>query len=188
MMNLSFIDINCNREYNKKVEKLYNSAFPKEERIPIWLLKFLARKNKAKFYGINDDKKFIGLVYNDYYKDIILIYYFAIDEELRGQGYGSRVLEYIKQKYNKNRIVLSIEQVDENSKNYKQRIKRKEFYMKNGFKESNYTIKERKVMYDMWYYSQDDKKVTSQEYQEMIKDYLSILLYKRFYKKYGNNK
>ena len=47
-------------------------------------------------------------VYNVYYKDIILIYYFAIDEELRGQGYGSRVLEYIKQKYNKNRIVLSI--------------------------------------------------------------------------------
>ena len=67
MMNLSFIDINCNREYNKKVEKLYNSAFPKEERIPIWLLKLLARKNKAKFYGINDDKKFIGLVYNVYY-------------------------------------------------------------------------------------------------------------------------
>ena len=43
-------------------------------------------------------------------------------------------------------------------------------------------------MYDMLYYSQDDKKVTSQEYQEMIKDYLGILLYKRFYKKYGNNK
>ena len=86
MMNLSFIDVNCNREYNKKVEKLYNSAFPKEERIPIFFLKLLARKNKAKFYGINDDKKFIGLVYNVYYKDIILIYYFAIDEELRGQG------------------------------------------------------------------------------------------------------
>ena len=43
-------------------------------------------------------------------------------------------------------------------------------------------------MYDMLYYSQDDKKVKSQEYQEMIKDYLGILLYKRFYKKYGNNK
>ena len=125
MMNLSFIDINCNREYNKKVEKLYNSAFPKEERIPIWLLKLLARKNKAKFYGINDDKKFIGLVYNVYYKDIILIYYFAIDEELRGQGYGSRVLEYIKQKYNKNRIVLSIEQVDENSKIINKELKGK---------------------------------------------------------------
>lgn len=60
--------------------------------------------------------------------------------------------------------------------------------MKNGFKKSNYTIKERKVMYAMLYYSQDDKKVKSQEYQEMIKDYLGILLYKRFYKKYGNNK
>lgn len=52
--------------------------------------------------------------------------------------------------------------------------------MKNGFKESNYTIKERKVMYDMLYYSQDDKKVTSQEYQEMIKDYLGILYLIRY--------
>lgn len=44
MINLTFLDIKNNKEYSKKVEKLYNEAFPKEERIPIWLLKLLARK------------------------------------------------------------------------------------------------------------------------------------------------
>lgn len=34
MNNLDFIDI----KKNKKVTKLYNEAFPKDERIPIWLL------------------------------------------------------------------------------------------------------------------------------------------------------
>ncbi len=35
MNNLNFLDIKNNRECNKKVIKLYNEAFPKEERIPI---------------------------------------------------------------------------------------------------------------------------------------------------------
>lgn len=183
MINLKFLDIKNNREYNKKVKKLYNSAFPKEERIPILLLKLLARKNKAKFYGIYDNKKFVGLVYNVYYKDIIFIYYLAIDKESRGQGYGSKVLEFIKQKYNKHRIVLSIEQLDKNSNNYKQRIKRKNFYIKNGFKEANYTIKERDIIYEMLYYNENDKKVTLQEYKELIKDYFGRILYRYFYKR-----
>ena len=37
MNNLIFLDIKNNKECNKKVIKLYNEAFPKEERIPIWL-------------------------------------------------------------------------------------------------------------------------------------------------------
>lgn len=115
MINLAFIDIKNSTECSEKVIKLYNEAFPKEERIPIWLLKLLARKNKANFYGIYDNGKFIGLIYNIYYKDIVFIFYLAIDKELRGQGYGSKVLEYIKYKYSKHRIILSIEQVNKNS-------------------------------------------------------------------------
>ena len=62
MNNLNFLDIKNNRECNKKVIKLYNEAFPKDEKIPIWLLKKLARKNKAHFYGIYDKEKFIGII------------------------------------------------------------------------------------------------------------------------------
>lgn len=182
-MNFNFLDIKNDREYNKKVKKLYTSAFPKDERIPFILLKLLARKNKAKFYGIYDNKKFVGLIYNIYYKDIILIYYFAIDKESRSKGYGSKILEFIKQKYNKHRIVLSIEQIDKNSNNYKQRVKRKQFYIKNGFKEANYIIKERKIIYEMLYYNENNKKVTLQEYKELMKDYFGKILYQYFYKK-----
>ena len=160
MANLTFLDIRNNREYKKKVRKLYNEAFPKEERIPIWLLELLARKNKAKFYSIYDDKKFVGLIYNIYHQDIVFVFFFAIDKELRGQGYGSKVLEFIKQKYSRHRIILCIEPLDKNSNNYVQRAKRKEFYMKNGFKDADYTIKERNVIYEMLYYNENDKKVS----------------------------
>lgn len=177
MINLTFLDIKNNRECRKKVIKLYTEAFPKDERIPIWLLKLLARKNKAKFYGIYDNEKFIGLIYNIYYRDIVFVFYLAIHKELRGQGYGSKVLEFIKYKYSKYRIILSIEQVDKNSYNYKQRVRRKEFYIRNGFKDDNYTIKEKNIIYDMLYYNENDKKVALQEFQEMMKDYFGKILY-----------
>ncbi|MGN0308556.1 MAG: anaerobic sulfite reductase subunit AsrA [Lachnospiraceae bacterium] len=145
MSNLDFIDIKDNKEYNKEeVIKLYNEAFPKDERIPIWLLKILVRKNKAKFYGIYDNEKFVGLVYNIFYKDIVFVFYLAIDKGNRGQGYGTKVLDSIKQKYKNSRIILCIEPVDENSDNYEQRVKRKNFYLKNGFEDFYYArIRER---------------------------------------------
>lgn len=183
MSNLTFLNIKRNRECTKKTKKLYNEAFPEDERIPIWILKILSRKNKAKFYSIYDKTKFIGLVYNIYYKNIVFIFYFAINKEYRGQGYGSKIIEIIKQKYSNSRIILSIEQIDENSSNYKQRIKRKEFYLKNGFKESNYTIKEKGIIYEMLYYNENDKSVELQEFQEMMKNYFGKILYKHFYKK-----
>lgn len=183
MINLTFLDINNNRECSKKVIELYNEAFPKDEKIPIWLLKLLARRNKAKFYGIYDNKKFVGLIYNIYYKDIVFVFYLAIDKKTRGQGYGSKVLEYIKQKYSTYRIILSIEQVDLNSNNYEQRIKRKEFYIKNGFRDANYTIKEKGIIYEMLYYSKNYKKVYLQEFQELMKHYFGKTLYQHFYKR-----
>ena len=175
MNNLDFIDI----KKNKKVTKLYNEAFPKDERIPIWLLKILARKNKAKFYGIYDNEKFVGLVYNIFYKDIVFVFYLAIDKATRGQGYGTKVLDSIKEKYKNYRIILCIEPVDENSDNYEQRVKRKNFYLKNGFKDSNYTIKERNIIYEMLYYNEN---VTSQEFQELMKNYFGKVVYSYFYK------
>ena len=175
MNNLDFIDI----KKNKKVTKLYNEAFPKDERIPIWLLKILARKNKAKFYGIYDNEKFVGLVYNIFYKDIVFVFYLAIDKATRGQGYGTKVLDSIKEKYKNYRIILCIEPVDENSDNYEQRVKRKNFYLKNGFKDSNYTIKERNIIYEMLYYNEN---VTSQEFQELMKNYFGKAVYSYFYK------
>ena len=175
MSNLDFIDI----KKNKKVIKLYNEAFPKDERIPIWLLKMLARKNKAKFYGIYDNEKFVGLVYNIFYKDIVFVFYLAIDKATRGQGYGTKVLDSIKEKYKNYRIILCIEPVDENSDNYEQRVKRKNFYLKNGFEDSNYTIKERNIIYEMLYYNEN---VTSQEFQELMKNYFGKVVYSYFYK------
>ena len=76
MSELKIVNI---QKYNKEIKKLYREAFPKNERIPISILQLLTRKNKAKFYAIYDGEEFIGLLYNVYYKDIVLILYLAIE-------------------------------------------------------------------------------------------------------------
>jgi hypothetical protein len=47
------------------------------------------------------------------------------------------------------RIVLNIEELDEQSENYQQRVKRKAFYEKNGFNSSGYIVKEPDARHEM---------------------------------------
>lgn len=41
----------CNSlKYKDKIEKLYLSAFPKEERFPFWILEECSKKNNSSLY------------------------------------------------------------------------------------------------------------------------------------------
>lgn len=185
MENLRFIDIKKNKKYINGAKELYNKAFPKNEQVPFFMLKFLARKGRANFYSIYDDDTFIGLIYIVYYEDIIFVFYLAIDESLRGRGYGSKILDEIKKKYKEYRIVLNIEEIDENSNNNAQRIRRKEFYIRNGFITLDYTVKELNIIYEMLCYSNDEgnKYVSKEEYNKLLNNFFGDFLYGIIYKK-----
>lgn len=115
-----------------EIEKLYLGAFPKSERKP-----FLEIYERAKqgFIDILEfkDKDFIGMAIVMKYKDIALLDYFAISSVYRAKGYGSIAIEKIKTFYRDRRLVLEIEELIESAPNYKQRLARKAFYIKNGF-------------------------------------------------------
>ena len=142
MSDLNFVDI---KENNKNIKSLYKSAFPANERMPLQLLKRLAKKENADFYGI--------------------------------------VLDSIKQKYDNHRIVLNIEEIDLNSNNNEQRLKRKKFYEKSGFKDLNYKVKEAGVVYETLCYSSNNIMVSKEEYMEMMKKYFGKLISKYVYRK-----
>lgn len=179
MNKLELVDAN---KYRKEIKKLYKEAFPRNERLPIFILNLLSKKEKANFYGICDEKTFVGLLYNIYFKDIVFIFYFAIDSNLRGKGYGTKVLELVKQKYKNHRIILNIEEINSKYDNNNQRIKRKKFYEKNGFINSDFKVKEGKQIYEVLYYSENNEIVKKDEYDSLLKHFLGNTLYK-VYKK-----
>lgn len=175
-MNLDFIKYKDIKN-KKEIKDLYIKSFPKIERMPFFLIKFLNKEN-VDFFGIYDQKKFVGISYNFKYKDIVCIFYLAVSKEVRKQGYGSKILSNIKEMYNGNRIILNIEEILENSENYEERVKRKNFYIKNGFYDLNYTVSEVGIEYEMLCYNEDNKIVSKEEYNNLLSNFFGKILYK----------
>lgn len=179
---MNFIRLADNKEDEKLVKALYNKAFPVQERMPYFILKYKSKKGNADFFKIYDDSIFVGLCYCVFYKDILYIFYLAVDESRRGKGYGSRVLQYIEEKYSDYRIILNIEEVTKNCSNYEQRLSRKAFYQKNGFFALDYNVKEGSVVYENLCCNKNGEGVSKQEYFEMMKSFFGgfYIFYKFF--------
>ena len=73
---------------------------------------------------------------------MLFVMFFAVQQELRGKGYGTAVLELLKQKNPGRTILLNVELLDENASNYTQRLQRFRFYEKNGFYDTGWNIDE----------------------------------------------
>lgn len=148
-----------------KIKELYINAFPKEERVPFFLLKRKVKQEKGKILVFKENKQFIGFMYFIEYKDIVYLLFFAIDSLNRSKGYGSQALQLFQKMYSSKRIFISRETLDETSSNYQERISRRNFYIRNGFTDYPYRIQEAGVTYDMMCIG---KCVTQKEYDELI--------------------
>ena len=125
-----------------RVIELYKKAFTTARHIPTWFLRCKLRNGKEGFNVLYSDHTWIGLIYTTEHEDIVLIHFLAISEAYRSGGYGSKVMDSMKITHAGKRVVLNIEILDERADNYQQRVKRKAFYKKNGFRSSGYIVQE----------------------------------------------
>ena len=75
------------------------------------------------------------------------------------------------------RQVLNIEALDDNADNNDERIRRREFYVKNGFFGAGYNVREYSVIYENLCFAPKEKPVTKEEYTALIKAYLGPFMY-----------
>lgn len=116
-------------------------AFPDNERMSMSeIFEFVGATN-TDFIGIYDESIPIGyivLLKND---RCGYVFFYAIGKEYRSKGYGGAALKELFKKYSDLQIILDFEQVDEAAANNEQRIRRKNFYLRNGFNETGrYTL------------------------------------------------
>lgn len=135
-------------EYNR-LKVLYLDSFPREERLPFWYLVRKTKKAGVELFSLYDGSDFIGLMHTVVYGDIVLIWYFALSSKVQGQGYGSAVLQHVREMYQDKRLILNIEIDDPASGNYEQRKRRKQFYLKNGYETCGLFVKEAGVVFEM---------------------------------------
>lgn len=125
-----------------EIKNLYLAAFPKEERLPWWLLRFWGVCRRGNLTAYYDGKIFCGFTFTVTEADAFYVMFLAVDSKVREQGYGSAILEYLKQANPGKTIFLAVEPLGEAAPNNDQRIKRMAFYKKNGFSDTGFNIRE----------------------------------------------
>lgn len=176
-MNLRVESVLDNRKEIKKVKILYEGSFPQNERIPMKLLLWKAKKDFVDFLVIYDKDIFVGFTYLITREDLTYVLYIAIDNNIRSKGYGSLALAQIKEKFPDNRIILNIEVVDENASNYEQRVTRRKFYTRNGYEDSTLLYKDRWGLYEVMVHG---GKINGKEFHALLKRFAGALLFSVF--------
>lgn len=174
-MNILLKEVNRNNPEYKQIRHLYKAAFPLSERAPFFMLARKAKQRNVDWWGIFDDKTWIGFFYVLNGPDLTYVFYFAVSEKERGKGYGSHALAALKEKYKGNRIFLAIEEVVETAPNYMERVKRRQFYQKNGFEDLHAGLREGTVIYELLGIGGT---VSKQEYKQLISRWLGTCLSK----------
>ncbi len=109
-------------------------VFPKEELMPMWLIRALTLKKNYKFKVYYDNDLFVGILFTIESDDSLFVFYIAVNDEIHSKGYGSRLLQVLFDRYPNKPVTLFVETMDDKSAtNYEQRVKRLAFYERNGF-------------------------------------------------------
>ncbi len=119
-------------KYLDVIKNLYLIAFPRSERKPFKLILEKCNSGLMEINIIqNDFDDFLGFAIMIINNDMVLLDYFAIAPEHRGQNIGSSALKMLFEKYKDKRFILEIENTDIECDNTEERVRRKAFYLKN---------------------------------------------------------
>jgi GNAT superfamily N-acetyltransferase len=75
-------------------------------------------------------------------RNILFVLFFAVEDTIRGKGYGSAILDYLKESNPEKSVLLNVELLDPSADNYEERVRRFRFYERNGFYDTKYDIEE----------------------------------------------
>jgi GNAT superfamily N-acetyltransferase len=121
-----------------RFDALNDEAFPLEERIPATELVELAKSPHVELMALYDGDEFVGYWMILDAKVCAYLFFFAIESERRGRGYGSEALALMCSLHPS--IVLDMERIDDTAPNAAQRRDRKRFYERNGFADTGYLL------------------------------------------------
>jgi hypothetical protein len=133
----------------KRVKELLITSFPKEQLLPLWLLLLSAKAKETDFLSFYDEEVLCGFAYVTTIGDISFVVYLAILPSMRSKGYGSAILNKIQSMHKAHKMLLYIDRCDEKALDYEKCLKRKQFYIKNGYMETGYLVETRKVIQEI---------------------------------------
>lgn len=144
---LGSIQVTKESEQFPEIVRLYRAAFPREERVALDLL--LETDGPYDFIACYDGETLCGFYSTLTLGDITHVLFLAVEEALRGNGYGSQILDAIRRAYPDKRLILDVEMPDPEAENQEQRTKRIAFYKRNGYHNSGVSYGWRGILYEI---------------------------------------
>jgi len=153
-----------------EVWSLYDYSFSEQEKIPLANLKRAMAKG-AVLNVFSESWRFIGFTFSFIDGDRMFLVYFATKPNLRGKGFGSLIIDEIRYMYPDKRIFLVTEPKDPNAPDYELRVRRQNYYLRNGCKETGIKV----LSDDAWFDTMFVKgELTEQEMLDTIRLYEDI--------------
>lgn len=115
--------------------KLYMTAFPASERKPFAMIVKMCKAGRTDIWCLEQNGEFRGLAITINSLDLVLLDYFAVAKELRGQGVGHEALAAILDYYRDRGLFLEIEDPARPGPDQALRQRRKAFYRSCGLEE-----------------------------------------------------
>ena len=167
---MEFLDILTDgKKYKDQVYARYEEAFPAEEKKPLKMMEELAGQGKMELLGITEEGEFVGLAMNMLSGKAALLDYFAVAPDKRSGGYGSRAVRMLQERFAGKKYIFEIEKQDPVADNARDRKRRKEFYLRNGLKETGIFAN---VYHTDFELLTPDGSLDFQEYVDLLKDIL----------------
>ena len=132
------IDLHTDPRLRRQAKQLYLEAFPKEERLPWWVLRLNSLRHGIDLTAFVEDGAMIGFTASVTTARMHFLLFFAVPENSRGCGHGSAILAQLRQQHKA--VTLNVELLDPEAENYPQRQRRFRFYGRNGFFDTGYHV------------------------------------------------
>lgn len=111
---------------------LYRRSFPRSERKPLSIIRSMHKKGKTDVWLFFRGRRFAGFASTINSDHLILLDYLAVSPACRGQGIGSQALQALRNAYPGRGLFVEIESIYTQTSDLPDRIRRRDFYRKNG--------------------------------------------------------
>lgn len=165
---LHAIEINSSNADNKELRQLYETAFPADEQIPYDELIQLLDAMDIDYTAYYEGKMLVGFTMVLRLQRYNWCWYFAVRDELRGHGYGQRILTAVLDKYREERpFIMDIESpLQTDAPNPEQRKRRHAFYLRNGMKDTPTSRTWEGLTFTIL--TNSDEPFTQQDYEDIV--------------------
>lgn len=96
----------------------------------------MSRLWNTEFTGFYEEDQPRGLVYLAHNRRLVFVMFLAVEQSLRSRGYGSAMLAAVREKFPRQKLLVSIEPCHDGAPDLALRKRRKAFYLRNGYQET----------------------------------------------------